>query len=43
MDYYLKGIDKELWQRVKVKAAMKGKTVKQVIIDLLGKWTRRRT
>ena len=34
-DYTLKDIDSELWRKVKTLAAIKGITIKQLIINLL--------
>lgn len=34
-DYTLKQIDKQFWQRVKAHAALKGVSIKQLIINLL--------
>jgi hypothetical protein len=35
MDYTLKNIDSNLWRQVKALAAMRGISIKQLIIDLL--------
>ena len=37
-DYYLKGIDDELWKRVTAKAGRKGQTVKFVILRFLNRY-----
>ena len=42
MNYYLKDIDPELWRKVKSRAAAEGKSMKDVIIELLKKWLRER-
>jgi predicted DNA-binding ribbon-helix-helix protein len=40
-DYILKGIDDQLWREVKAIAALQGMTVKDLIIKLLEKETRK--
>jgi len=35
--YILKGFDEDLWRKVKALAAMRGITIKELIIDLLEK------
>lgn len=42
MNYYLKGIDPDFWRKVKSRAAMEGKPIKGVIVELLKKWLRER-
>ena len=37
-DYILKNIDPELWRKVKIKTAIEGKTVKQVLLDALKRY-----
>ena len=37
MDYTLKNIDNELWKRTKAMAALKGISIKQLILSLLAK------
>ncbi len=38
MDYLLRGIDKEIWEQVKIKAITKGLSIKTLILSLLVKW-----
>ncbi len=40
-DYILKGVDDKLWREVKAIAALQGMTVKDLIIKLLEKETRK--
>jgi hypothetical protein len=40
-DYYLKGIDDKLWREVKAVAALQGLSVKDLIIKLLEKETKK--
>jgi hypothetical protein len=40
-DYYLKGIDDQLWREVKAVAALQGMSVKDLIIKLLEKETKK--
>lgn len=40
MNYYLKDVDPEFWRKVKSRAAAEGKSIKDVIIELLKKWLR---
>ena len=40
-DYILKGIDDKLWREVKAIAALQGMTVKELIIKLLEKETKK--
>ncbi len=40
-DYILKGIDDQLWREVKAIAALQGMTVKDLIIKLLEKETKK--
>jgi hypothetical protein len=40
-DYYLKGIDDKLWRKVKAVAALQGMSVKNFIIKLLEKETKK--
>jgi hypothetical protein len=40
MNYYLKDVDPEFWRKVKSRAATEGKSIKDVIIELLKKWLR---
>jgi hypothetical protein len=40
-DYYLKGIDDKLWRKVKAVAALQGMSVKNLIIKLLEKETKK--
>jgi predicted HicB family RNase H-like nuclease len=40
-DYYLKGIDEKLWREVKAVAALQGLSVKDLIIKLLEKETKK--
>jgi hypothetical protein len=40
-DYILKGIDDQLWREVKAVAALRGLTVKDLIIKLLEKETKK--
>ncbi len=36
--YQLRGIDPQLWRKIRAKAVGEGKTVKQVILHLLEQW-----
>lgn len=40
--YLLRDIDDELWRKVKSKAAAEGLTVKDVILELLAEWAKRK-
>jgi len=35
MDYTLRGVDDELWRKFKARAALKGMTIKDLLIELL--------
>ncbi len=40
-DYILKNVDAKLWRKVKVLVAMRGTTIRNLIIDLLEKEVKR--
>ena len=40
-DYILKNVDAKLWRKVKVLVAMRGMTIRNLIIDLLEKEVKR--
>jgi hypothetical protein len=39
--YMLKGVDPELWRKVRAKAAFEGRTIREVIVELLNWWVER--
>lgn len=38
MNYLLRDIDRDLWRKVKAKAAMRGESIRDVIVRLLTKF-----
>lgn len=38
--YILRGVDPELWKRVKAKAALEGITIRDLIEDFLREWVK---
>jgi hypothetical protein len=36
--YLLRDIDRDLWRRARSRALLEGKTIRQVILDLLDAW-----
>lgn len=40
MNYFLRGIDKNFWHKVKTKALAKKQSIREIILDLLVKWIR---